>query len=64
MAEMAMLEHQLAEARSGRGGLVLLAGEPGVGKTRSASGQYRLMSWAWPPLPLWLSLRAVVREQG
>src|ERR1700730_9927733 len=37
VAEMAMLDEHLASARSGRGGLVLLAGEPGVGKTLLAS---------------------------
>jgi class 3 adenylate cyclase/tetratricopeptide (TPR) repeat protein len=33
-AELAKLTHHLQEARAGRGGLVLLAGEPGIGKTR------------------------------
>jgi hypothetical protein len=33
-AEMAKLTHHLQEARAGHGGLVLLAGEPGIGKTR------------------------------
>jgi len=33
-AELAKLTHCLQEARAGHGGLVLLAGEPGIGKTR------------------------------
>ena len=33
-AELAKLRHHLQEARAGHGGLVLLAGEPGIGKTR------------------------------
>ncbi|HTK90500.1 MAG TPA: AAA family ATPase [Verrucomicrobiae bacterium] len=33
-AELASLEHALARARAGRGGLVALVGEPGVGKSR------------------------------
>jgi class 3 adenylate cyclase len=33
-AELAKLTHHLQEARAGHGGLVLLAGEPGIGKTR------------------------------
>lgn len=32
--ELAKLTRELEEARAGRGGLVLLAGEPGIGKTR------------------------------
>ena len=34
--EMTQLETTLAEAMSGQGRLVLLAGEPGIGKTRTA----------------------------
>jgi len=34
--ELSALEHALAETRAGRGGLLLLAGEAGVGKTRLA----------------------------
>jgi predicted ATPase/class 3 adenylate cyclase len=34
--EMASLEQALAAARGGRGGVVMLAGEPGIGKTRLA----------------------------
>jgi predicted ATPase/DNA-binding winged helix-turn-helix (wHTH) protein len=33
-AELARLDARLDEARNGRGGLVLLSGEPGIGKTR------------------------------
>ena len=33
-AELAKLTHALQEAGAGQGGLVLLAGEPGIGKTR------------------------------
>jgi class 3 adenylate cyclase/tetratricopeptide (TPR) repeat protein len=35
-AELARLTHRLQEAAGGRGGLVLMAGEPGIGKTRLA----------------------------
>ena len=35
-AEMARLKERLRDAASGRGGLVLIAGEPGIGKTRLA----------------------------
>ncbi|HZQ38991.1 MAG TPA: AAA family ATPase, partial [Dehalococcoidia bacterium] len=34
--ELALLDARLAEARVGRGALVLLSGEPGIGKTRTA----------------------------
>jgi class 3 adenylate cyclase len=34
-AELARLGQRLEEARAGRGGVVLLAGEPGIGKTRT-----------------------------
>ncbi len=34
--EVARLHQRLAEARAGRGGLVMLVGEPGIGKTRTA----------------------------
>ena len=34
--ENARLRARLAEARTGRGGLVMLVGEPGIGKTRTA----------------------------
>ncbi len=33
-SEMARLKAKLADARSGRGGLVMLVGEPGIGKSR------------------------------
>ncbi len=33
-AEMAKLKAKLSEARAGRGGLVMLVGEPGIGKSR------------------------------
>jgi DNA-binding SARP family transcriptional activator len=35
-AELAVLRARLSEALAGRGGVVLLAGEPGIGKTRLA----------------------------
>src|SRR5262245_24288816 len=35
-SELALLRAQLDEACAGRGGVVLLAGEPGIGKTRTA----------------------------
>src|SRR5262245_60699522 len=34
-AELARLTHRLDEARGGRGGVVLVMGEPGIGKTRT-----------------------------
>ena len=34
--ELAQLRGVLAEAIAGRGGIVMLAGEPGIGKTRTA----------------------------
>src|SRR5262245_52928917 len=34
-AELARLTHRLEEARGGRGGVVLVMGEPGIGKTRT-----------------------------
>ena len=34
--EMARLQEALAETLAGRGRLVMLAGEPGIGKTRTA----------------------------
>jgi class 3 adenylate cyclase len=34
MAELARLRDRLTDAATGRGGLVMLAGEPGIGKTR------------------------------
>lgn len=34
--EMAVLETALRDAMSGRGRLVMLVGEPGIGKTRTA----------------------------
>jgi class 3 adenylate cyclase len=50
--ECARLEQRLREARAGRGGLVMLVGEPGIGKTRtaeefaeSATGQGALVVW-------------------
>ena len=35
-AELAFLDHRVAEAATGRGGLVFLVGEPGIGKSRLA----------------------------
>src|SRR5512139_400898 len=35
-AELARLHHTLTEASAGHGGLVMLVGEPGIGKTRTA----------------------------
>ena len=64
------LEHALADARLGRGGMCVLAGEPGIGKTRTVEAlEQRLASTqvrvAWslccdagdtPPLSPWMRL--------
>ena len=52
--EMAGLTASLAEAMSGQGRIVMLAGEPGIGKTRTAKelasyaeGQGVQVLWGW-----------------
>jgi predicted ATPase len=49
---LAELDAILEEARAGRGGLVLLTGEPGIGKTRMATEAVRRAAdfrsvWSW-----------------
>ena len=60
--ELAVLEEVLKEATSGRGAVVLVAGEPGLGKTRLVSEcRKRFMAWVGASagrLPLWLEGRA------
>ena len=57
-----MLHDVLREATAGKGGVVLVAGEPGLGKTRLVSECRKLfMAWvgaASGRLPLWLEARA------
>jgi tetratricopeptide (TPR) repeat protein len=77
--ELAELEAHLAAAAAGHGGLVLLGGEPGVGKTRlleelSARARLRGMTALWgrcweeggaPPYWPWVQvLRAELRRQS
>jgi DNA-binding CsgD family transcriptional regulator/pterin-4a-carbinolamine dehydratase len=68
--EMEELKSALAEARSGQGRLVMLVGEPGIGKTRTAqelaaqaqaSGVQTLWGWCYeqqgtPPFWPWVQL--------
>jgi predicted ATPase len=79
-AELATLEGALADAANGRsGGLVLISGEPGIGKTtlaatfaRRARGQGAQVAWggAWeeggaPPYWPWIQvLRSFERNAG
>jgi DNA-binding SARP family transcriptional activator len=60
--ELAVLHDVLREATAGKGGVVLIAGEPGLGKTRLVHECRRLfMAWvgaASGRLPLWLEARA------
>ena len=75
--EMTQLETTLAEAMSGQGRLVLLAGEPGIGKTRTAQELASLAEslgakvfWGWsyeeegaPPYWPWVqTIRAYVQQ--
>jgi transcriptional regulator with XRE-family HTH domain len=75
--ELALLRAKLDGAQSGSGGLVLLAGEPGIGKTRllyelAADAGRRGMQVCWgrcwetegaPPFWPWIEiLRAVLRD--
>jgi predicted ATPase/class 3 adenylate cyclase len=59
--EIALLSHSLHEALSGRGGVVVVVGEPGLGKTRLISEcRKRFMAWVGAGsgrLPLWLEGR-------
>ena len=76
--ELAELESALEDALSGRGRLVMLAGEPGIGKTRTvrelasyAESRGALVLWSWcyeeegaPPYWSWVQLiRSQVRQQ-
>ena len=75
--EMAQLEATLAEALSGQGRMVMLAGEPGIGKTRTAQelasyaerhGAKVLWGWCYeeegaPPYWPWVqAIRAYVQQ--
>src|SRR5262245_20511288 len=51
-AELARLEGRLEEARGGRGGVVLLVGEPGIGKTRTLE-EFAETARAQDALVLW-----------
>lgn len=44
-SEMALLQDRCQEARQGRGGLVLISGEAGVGKTRLVEAFARQLRW-------------------
>ena len=61
-AELAVLHDVLREATAGKGGVLLVAGDPGLGKTRLVSECRKLfMAWvgaASGRLPLWLEARA------
>jgi hypothetical protein len=50
--ELAELCAALAEARQGRGGMFLIAGEPGIGKTRLAEAVSNV-AWGEGLVPLW-----------
>ena len=75
--EMAQLEATLADALSGQGRIVMLAGEPGIGKTRTSQELTALAEtegarvlWGWcyeeegaPPYWPWLQvIRAYVQK--
>jgi hypothetical protein len=51
-AELRKLENALTQARTGRGGLVMLAGEPGIGKTRMIE-EFTEVARAEEALVLW-----------
>jgi class 3 adenylate cyclase/tetratricopeptide (TPR) repeat protein len=50
--QMARLEHKLADVRAGRGALVMVVGEPGIGKTRTLE-EFAANSRAHGALVLW-----------
>ena len=60
-AELQALHEALREVTSGTGSVVLVIGEPGLGKTRLVQeGRKRFMAWAGAGtgrLPLWLEGR-------
>ena len=62
-AELRLLEGALREAVAGRGGVVVLTGEPGLGKTRLVhESRKRFIAWVGAGsgrLPLWLEGRGV-----
>jgi predicted ATPase len=77
--EMGELKAALEEALSGQGRLVMLAGEPGIGKTRTArelasyaEAQGMQVLWGWcyeeagaPPYSSWLQpLRFYIQQQN
>jgi predicted ATP-dependent serine protease len=78
-AELGVLQAALEDALAGRGRLVMLVGEPGIGKTRTArefathaQGRGSLVFWGRchesvgaPPYWPWVQIiRAYVREQS
>ena len=62
-AEMAVIREALGDVTAGRGGVVILTGDPGLGKTRLVQECGKLfMAWAAAGsgrLPIWLEGRAV-----
>ncbi len=60
--EMSLLRDSLRDATAGTGGVVVIAGEPGLGKTRLVrEGRKLFLAWAGAAsgrLPLWLEGRA------
>ena len=75
--EMVVLEEALVDAMSGRGRLMMIAGEPGIGKTRTAQELAALAEtrgakglWGWchedegaPPYWPWIqTIRAYVQQ--